>query len=488
MTMKNRQLAELQPQAVWSYFKEWCGIPHISRHEEKAIAYLKQFAIDHQLSCSVDKAGNVIIRKPATHGMENRKTLILQAHMDMVGESIPDKKHDFLNDPIDVYIDGDWVKANGTTLGADNGIGLAMILAIFDSDDIQHGPLEALFTVSEEIGLKGMMALESGMLQGELFLNLDSEKDGELCVGCAGHTRTDITIPYETELAPKQMEFFAITVSGLHGGHSGFDIHFDRANAVKLLTRLLLRGMYEDDMRLAHLDAGTVHNAIPSSGHAIVAVLKDRRESFLAATHQLIKTLQTEYQKVDPDLKITLQDAKKTFLINRNAQQDLLNALLACPHGVISMSQDIDDLVHTSVNLAHVKSESGRFIIYVSQRSLDQTSQHKESEKVKNIFEQVGANVEIPSSYPGWTPNLNSPFFKLCENIFAKQYHEKPKHKAIHAGLECSLMGLKYPHVDMLSIGPEIQNVHTVRERVSISSVARLWQVILQLLKEIPTK
>ncbi len=488
MTIKNRQLSELQPQAVWKYFKVWCGIPHLSRHEEKAIAYLKQFAAAHHLSCSVDKAGNVIIRKPATHGMENRKTLILQAHMDMVGESTPDKKHDFLNDPIDAYIDGDWVKTNGTTLGADNGIGVAMILAILDSNDIQHGPLEALFTVSEEIGLKGMLALQPEALQGELFLNLDSEKDGELCIGCAGHTRIDAIIPYETEVVSDQMDFFTITVNNLHGGHSGFDINLGRTNAVKLLTRILLRGMHEDDMRLAHLDAGTVHNAIPNSGHAIVAVPKDKRQNFLAATHYLIETLKAEYQQADPDLMITVQDTQKTSCIKVKAQRDLLNALWVCPHGVICMSPDIDRLVHTSINLARAKSENGQFIIYISHRSLDDARQIQEIEKVKKIFEPIDASIELPSVYPSWKPNLNSPLLKLCETIFTKQSQKKPTVKAIHAGLECSLMGLKYPHVDMISIGPEIQNVHTVRERVSISSVARLWEMILALFRAIPDK
>lgn len=486
MTMKNRQLSELQPQTVWKYFSAWCDIPHLSCHEEQVIAYLKQFAADHHLSCSVDEAGNVIIRKPATHGMENRKTLILQAHMDMVGQSSSNKKHDFLHDPIDAYIDGDWVKANGTTLGADNGIGVAMMLALLDCDNIQHGPLEALFTVSEEIGLKGMMALRAGALQGELFLNLDSEKDGELCIGCAGHIRTDIMIPYETEPAPKQMDFFEITVDGLHGGHSGLDINLGRTNAVKLLTRILLRGTQEDGMRLAHLDVGAVHNAIPNSGYAIVAVPKDKHQNFLAATHRLIETLKAECQPADPDLTITVQDAQKTSCIKVKTQHDLLNALWACPHGVIHMSPDIEGLVHTSINLARAKSDNDQFVIYISCRSLDDARQIQEIEKVKNIFEPIGATVEFPSTYPSWTPKLDSPLLKLCETVFEKQSQKKPLFKAIHAGLECALMGLKYPHVDMISIGPEIQNVHTVRERVSISSVARLWETVLMLLKEIP--
>ena len=449
---------ELKPAGVFKYFAEICQVPRPSKKEEKIIAYLKAFGEKHNLETKVDEAGNVLIKKPATPGKENLQTVILQSHVDMVCEKNNDVEHDFLVDPIETEIDGEWMKAKGTTLGADNGIGVATELAILADDTIEHGPLECLFTVDEETGLTGAFALKEGFMNGDILLNLDSEDEGELFIGCAGGIDSVAQFTYKEADVPAGYFFFKVEVKGLKGGHSGGDIHLGRGNANKILNRFLSKMIAKYDLYLCEINGGNLRNAIPREAYAVCAVPEDAKHDVRA------------------DLNI--------FTTAR-----LLKALYAVPHGVYAMSQDIPGLVETSTNLASVKMKPENIIrIETSQRSSILSARDDMANTVRAAFQLAGATVTFGDGYPGWKPNPHSAILEVAAASYKRLFGVDAQVKAIHAGLECGLFLDKYPSLDMISFGPTLTGVHSPDERMHIPSVDKFWRHLLDVLANIPEK
>lgn len=481
---------ELKPASVFHFFNEICQIPRPSKKEEKIIAYLKEFGKKYNLETKVDEAGNVLIKKTATKGKENLQTVILQSHVDMVCEKNSDVQHDFLTDPIESYVDGEWMKAKGTTLGADNGIGVATQLAILAADDIEHGPLECLFTVDEETGLSGAFALKEGFLSGDILINLDSEDEGEVFIGCAGGVNTLAEYAYETIPAPQDYFFFRVDVKGLTGGHSGDDINKNRANANKLLVRFLSLVTAKYDMYLCKIDGGNLRNAIPREAYVIAAIPMEYREPLRIDLNIFASEVENEYSVTEPDMKFLLQsESKYPDAIDRNTTDKLLKSLYAVHHGIYAMSQDIPGLVETSSNLASVKMQEGNIIkVETSQRSSILSSRMDMVNMVKAAFELGGAKVTVGGGYPGWKPNPSSPILKIAVDTYKKLFGQEPKVKAIHAGLECGLFLEKYPSLDMFSFGPTLRGVHSPDERMHIPSVERYWKHLLEVLVNVPEK
>ena len=447
---------DLKPAGVFHYFEEICQVPRPSKKEEKIIAYLKAFGEKHKLETKVDEAGNVLIKKPATPGMENRKTVVLQSHIDMVCEKNNDVKHDFLTDPIETEIDGEWLKAKGTTLGADNGIGVATELAILADDSIEHGPIECLFTVDEETGLTGAFALKEGFMNGDILLNLDSEDEGELFIGCAGGIDSVAEFTYREVDVPAGYFCCKVQVKGLKGGHSGGDIHLGCGNANKLLNRFLSQTSQKYDMYLCEIAA----------------------------------EVEAEYAGGDPDLQFVLEsEAARPKAIDKDTAKRLLQTIYAAPHGVYAMSQDIPGLVETSTNLASVKMKPGHIIrIETSQRSSTASSKQDIANMVRTVFEMGGAAVSFGDGYPGWKPNPHSEILEVAVESYKRLFGVDAKVKAIHAGLECGLFLDKYPALDMISFGPTLQGVHSPDERMLIPTVQKFWDHLLDILKHIPVK
>lgn len=478
-------MKNLEPTLVWNHFYEITRIPRPSKKEEKMRAYLLRFGEEHQLNTRTDEAGNVLITKPATAGYENATTIILQAHMDMVCEKNSNVVHDFENDPIETEIDGDWLHAKGTTLGADNGIGMALMLAVLASDEVEHPALECLFTVDEETGLTGANALAPDMLTGKVLINLDSEEDGEIFVGCAGGIDTLATFNFKTKKTPKDYFAFSVKVSGLLGGHSGDDINKNRANANKLLNRILWTMHREMDLLLVRIDGGNLRNAIPREASATACVPFEDKENVRVLFNQIVSDIEDENYQVETKMRIELHSEelpKETF--TRKSTQRLLNALYACPHGVKKMSQDMPGLVETSTNLASVKmKEMDQIVISTSQRSSVESAKYDLANEVEAVFKLADFKVKHSEGYPGWKPNLNSNILKTAEKSYQKLFEVEPKVKAIHAGLECGLFLKKYPGLDMISIGPTMQGVHSPDERLYIPSVGRVWEWLIDILK-----
>lgn len=486
----NTILLELAPKEVWTYFRDITLIPRPSKKEEQIIKYLLDFAQKHSLDHEQDTVGNVLIRKPATPGMENRKTVVLQSHVDMVCEKNSDKVHDFDRDPIEVLIEGGWVKANGTTLGADDGIGVAAQLAILAADDIAHGPIEALFTVDEETGLTGAFGLDSKFMKGRILLNLDSEDEGELFIGCAGGKDTVIQLPYTLEYPPTDHQAFEITVSGLKGGHSGDDIHKGLGNANKIITRILWGAHHSFEIRLAFLEGGNLRNAIAREAKAVVLVPLQHQNDFETFVRQLAHDIRNEFAVTEPNLHIhhAVHEQSIDKIVSRSAQGRLFSSLYACPHGVIAWSQRIPDFVETSTNLAAVRMEPDHFLITTSQRSSVESAKEDVANMVRACFELAGAQVEHSNGYPGWEPNPDSVIREITVASYNKLFTTQPIVKAIHAGLECGLIGDKYPGMDMISYGPTIKGAHSPDERIEISTVQKFWDLTLDILKNIPEK
>lgn len=475
----------IQPYSLWEYFQQITQIPRPSKKEEKIAAFLEKFAAQHHFALVKDRAGNLLIKKPATSGYEESPTVILQAHMDMVCEKNADSGHDFEHDGIQTYIDGDWVKAKGTTLGADNGIGMAMMLAVLAADDLQHPALECLFTVDEETGLTGAYGLDSEMLSGSFLINLDSEDDGEIFIGCAGGIGTKASFRYEKEPVPPGYFAFRVKVSGLTGGHSGGDIHLGLANAIKILTRYLWQLNRETDVRLIAFEGGNLHNAIPREAFAFAAVPYAAKEAVRAKLNIFTAVIEEEFKNIEPNIRISLEsEALPEMVMEKKFSDCLLNVLAACPHGVIAMSRSIPGLVETSTNLASVKMPEDKLLeINTSQRSSVESAKIDIAARLYAIFELAGAVVQQSDGYPGWQPDLNSIMLKKAEAAYEKLFGEKPKVKAIHAGLECGLFLEKYPHLDMISIGPQMYGVHSPDEKLSISSTRKTWDWLLEILK-----
>ena len=481
---------ELQPQEVFSIFHEITQVPRPSKREGKIIEWLKAFAVKHDLEYTADEAGNIIMRKPATSGYEDKPGVILQAHMDMVCEKNNDTVHDFDNDPIRTYIDGDFIKANGTTLGADNGIGMALMLAAISSSTLKHPALECLFTVDEETGLTGAFRLQDGCLQGKQLINLDSEDDGQVFIGCAGGIDTLAKMHYEAIKQDAKGDRLAIRikVSGLMGGHSGDDINKGRGNANKILVRFLYQVMHATDMQVAKLDGGNLRNAIAREAEAVITIPMAYKEDIRIMINRYIATIEQEIGDVEQDFAMTLETADMPdFYIPQAATTRLLQALYACPHGMMAMSKTMEGLVETSTNLASIKmreDEKGAYIeVNTSQRSSIESKKHDLKQMVECALALACDEVTHGDGYPGWNPNPKSPLLEVTKKAYAELFQSEPKVLAIHAGLECGLFLEKYPYLDMVSIGPQMFGVHSPQERLNISSTGKCWQWLQRLLE-----
>ncbi|MDD2548936.1 MAG: aminoacyl-histidine dipeptidase [Bacteroidales bacterium] len=484
------ELEKLKPAEVWKYFAEILEIPRPSKKEEQIIAYLLDFGKKHNLETLRDEVGNVLIRKPATKGMENRMSVVLQSHMDMVCEKNSDVTHDFNTDPINAYIDGSWVKARGTTLGADDGIGMAAQLALLAADSIKHGPIECLFTVDEETGLTGAFEMKPDFFKSKILLNLDSEDEGELFIGCAGGMDTEITFDYETEKVPTDFCAYRISITGLQGGHSGDEIDKGLGNSIKILNRFLWSGANKFDLRISMLEGGNLRNAIPREAFADFVIHTEDKQNILSYFNSYRKDIMDEYGPVEPKLKIELVEAEMPkWIIDEPSQFDLLNSLYACPHGVIAMSTTIPGLVETSTNLAAVKFiQDNQILITTSQRSSIDSAKVDIGNMVQSVFRMANAHVVHSNGYPGWSPNTNSKILSITEKSYNKLFGEKPIVRAIHAGLECGLFLEKYPHLDMISFGPTIKGAHSPDERLDIETTQKFWDLLLDVLQNIPVE
>lgn len=479
---------KLQPKAVFDCFAEINKIPRPSHKEQKMGAFLVDFGKKHGLETLQDSTGNVLIRKPATKGMENLKTTVLQSHMDMVCEKEAGLNFDFEKDAIQTYIDGDWLKAKGTTLGADDGIGVAMQMAILADDTIQHGPLECLFTVCEEEGLNGAMGLEAGFMKADYLINLDSEDEGLIFVSCAGGANTKATFNVVLEDTPANQFFFKIQISGLTGGHSGDDIEKKRANANKLLARLL-EAFKKYDIRIADIQSGGLHNAIPRDGYAVACVPTQFKENLRVDFNVMTAEFEEEFSATEQNMRFKLESTQPTAkVIDKTSGNNLITALVSVPNGVLAMDQNIPDFVETSSNLASIHLNKDKVNIVTSQRSNIMSARKNASAMVRGVFSLAGADAETGEGYPGWKLDPNSPLLSITVEAYKRLFAKDPEIRAIHAGLECGLFSLKYPHVDMVSFGPTLRGVHSPEERLLIPTVQKVWEHLLETLKNIPAK
>jgi len=484
----DRNLAALKPALVWKHFARIVRIPRPSSHEEKIRAYVLDVARELGLERREDAAHNVYVRKPASPGMENRKGVILQAHLDMVPQKNNDKRFDFLTDPIDAYIDGEWVTADGTTLGADNGIGAAAILAVLEDDTLVHGPLEALFTATEETGMDGAFGLQPGLLQGDILLNLDSETEGELYVGCAGGLDANIAFDYKAAAAPAgDYRAVRLTVKGLKGGHSGIQIGCQRANANKVLFRFL--NADKSGLLLASVDGGGLRNAIPREAEAVVLVPAENREAFAGAVKAYERTIAAEFAGIEDTISIRAEEcAMPADIIPAEVASKLIKAVAACPDGVVRMSTAMPGLVQTSTNLARVVSDGASVGLQCLLRSSVRSEKEALGEAIAAVFALAGARTELTGSYDGWNPDMTSPILKAMTASYEQLYGRKPAVTAIHAGLECGIIGSNYPGLDMISFGPTICYPHSPDEKVEIASVAKFYDFLVRTLANAPQK
>ena len=481
-------IKELEPKALWSNFYSLTRCPRPSKHEEAVRNFLVKWAKDKKIECRVDKVGNVIMTKPATKGMENRRPVVLQAHMDMVPQARAGKVHDFLKDPIETKIVEDWVYACDTTLGADDGMGVAAIMAVFESKTIKHGPLEALITTDEETGMTGAFGLKAGELKGEFLLNLDSETEGELYVGCAGGVDATMSIPYATEKAPKDYCAYRLTLGGLKGGHSGMEINTGRANVNKLMFRHL-RWVAECGLRLVSINGGNMRNAIPRDAEAVIAFPKEHTECILAEFDKVAGWVKKELSGVEPDFFMKYEKVRMPQNVICDADtQKIINLMMVAPNGVIRMSRDMEGLVETSLNLAIVKTTGKNFTVQALLRSSVDTAKEALAERLVCLAELAGGTCKLSGAYPGWKPNMQSPLLKTMKQVYKKLYKKEPAVVAIHAGLECGLLGGKYPDMDMISFGPTLQSPHSPDERANIPSCKKFYDYLVAALEAIPEK
>jgi dipeptidase D len=478
---------EIEPQPLFTYFEQICQVPRPSKKEAKIRQFLLDFAKKNKLEAKTDEAGNVLIFKPSTPGMESAPTVILQTHMDMVCEKNSDKIFDFDNDPIEPVIVDGWVKANGTTLGADCGIGIAAQMTVLTSKEIKHGPIECLITVDEETGLTGAFALKPGFLNGKILLNLDSEDEGEIFIGCAGGIDTVATFTYQKREIPKNSVAFKIIISGLQGGHSGDDIHKNLGNANKILTRFLQKALKKTDLKLAEFNGGNLRNAIAREAFAVVVLNESNSENFINVFELFRNEVLFEFEHSEPNLKLTLEKTEMPgFVIDSETQNRLVNALLACPHGVLEMSTRMEGMVETSTNLASVKFiNDDKIVITTSQRSEIESRKYFAADTVEAVFQLAGAKVVHSDGYPGWTPNPDSDVLKVTVKSYEKLFGVKPIVRSIHAGLECGLFLQKYPGLDMVSFGPTIRGAHSPNERLNIETTQKFWKHLVEVLESL---
>ncbi|TRX39789.1 aminoacyl-histidine dipeptidase [Flavobacterium restrictum] len=486
----SQEIRNLEPKALWNKFADLNAVPRPSKKEDRVIAFMKNFGESLGLETFEDEIRNVIIRKPATAGMENRKALVLQGHLDMVHQKNADTVFDFETQGIDMYVDGDWVRARGTTLGADNGLGVAAIMAILESTTIPHPAIEALFTIDEETGMTGALNLKGGVLQGQILLNLDTEEDDEIDIGCAGGIDVTATAEYDQEPTPEGSVGYAITVKGLKGGHSGMDIHKGLGNANKIMNRLLFDGFDNFGLQIATINGGSLRNAIPRESVAKVIIAAIYDEAFVFDMQQIVNEIKTEFQTTEPNLEVVFEKLKVTpqTVMPSIAQFYFVRALYTAHNGVYSMSADFDNLVETSNNIAKVVVGEGQLSVQCLTRSSVESSKLDLATALRSAFELMGCEVEFSGSYPGWTPNATSEILDVLVGIYEKQNQEKPKVVACHAGLECGILGTNYPDMDMISFGPTIHGAHSPDERASIASAQKFWKFLLEILATIPVK
>lgn len=481
------QLSQLQPNKLWQIFEHICSIPHPSKHEQKISAWIQSWAKEQGLSVKEDAVGNLFIKKAATPGMEDRRGVILQAHMDMVPQKNATTEHDFLTDPIQPYIDGDWVTAKDTTLGADNGIGLASAMAVLASNDVPHGPLEVLVTIDEEAGMSGAFGLEAGWLDGDILINTDSEQEGEVYMGCAGGIDGSATFTLETMAVPEGYESFNLSISGLKGGHSGVDIHTGRANANKLLVRFLLEAARQFNIQLTELNGGSLRNAIPREANASFVIEASKVDALKGFLVSQLETVKASLKVVEPDLALSLI-APETFdtCWTQDSQLSVLRALNACTNGVIRMSDDIEGIVETSSNLGVLRTKGNKFNALVLIRSLHDDGRDDAQSMIQSTFELAGAEIEFSGAYPGWKPDTSSAIMQVVRDTYQSIFDKTPEIMVIHAGLECGLFKTAYPNWDMVSIGPTIKFPHSPDEKVEIATVGQYWQLLTAVLYNIP--
>ncbi|WP_405223560.1 aminoacyl-histidine dipeptidase [Dokdonia sp. Asnod1-B02] len=485
--MDNQEIRNLAPKALWNKFADLNAVPRPSKKEERVIAFMKDFGKNLGLETIEDEVGNVIIRKPATVGHENKKMIVMQSHLDMVHQKNNDTEFDFDNQGIEMYVDGDWVRAKGTTLGADNGLGVATIMAVLESTTIEHPAIEALFTIDEETGMTGAMGLKGGILKGDILLNLDTEEDDEIGVGCAGGVDITATRNYPEEGIDDGLVAYKVTVNGLNGGHSGMDIIKGLGNANKMMNRLLRSASENFDIRISSIDGGSLRNAIPRESVAIIAVDENQLAAFEADFQDVASAIQAEYNSLEENLSIT---AEKTDLpdnvMNMEAQQELIKAISAAHNGVYRMSPEIENLVETSNNIARVIVKDGSIKIGCLTRSSVDSTKDDLANAIIATFELANFDVALSGDYPGWAPNMASPILKVLEAKYKEINNEDPHVAACHAGLECGILGQNYPEMDMISFGPTIKGAHSPDERASISSAQKYWDFVIEILKDIP--
>lgn len=484
----NQPIRELEPKELWNHFADLNAVPRPSKKEEKVIEFMLSFGKQLGLETHKDQIGNVIIKKPATPGLEDRKTVVLQSHLDMVHQKNNDTDFDFDQQGIEMYIDGDWVKAKGTTLGADNGIGVSTIMAILASKDIKHPAIEALFTIDEETGMTGAMELDGSLISGQILLNLDTEEDDEIDIGCAGGIDITAEAEYDEEDTPADSLAYTITVKGLQGGHSGMDIHKGLGNANKIMNRLLYNGFEDFGLQIAEIKGGSLRNAIPRESVARIIVAKLYQEAFEYDIQMLINEIKQEFSTVEPNMEILVEPSSDlpAKVMPPMAQFYIVRGLYTAHNGVCKMSPDFEDLVETSNNIAKVEIGNGKVSIQCLTRSSVETSKYDLANALRSAFELMGCEVTFSGAYPGWMPNPQSEILKVAEQIYENQNNEKPKVVACHAGLECGILGSHFPEMDMISFGPTIKGAHSPDERVSISSVQKYWKFVLEILNNIP--
>lgn len=483
------EIRQLEPNTLWNHFCDLNAVPRPSKKEEKVIQFMVDFGKRLQLKTKVDEIGNVIIEKAATKGFENRKPIVLQSHLDMVHQKNEDTFFDFDSQGIKMLIDGYWVTANGTTLGADNGLGVAAIMAILSSNNIEHPAIEALFTIDEETGMTGAKELKPNFLKGEILLNLDTEEDDEIGMGCAGGIDVTAKRNYRLETRPEQTSSFQISVTGLQGGHSGMDIHKGLGNANKIMNRLLYKSFELYGLRISEIKGGSLRNAIPRESFATICIDTISKEPFLFEINSLIEDIKNELHSLEPNLSISILPAEPVDnVMELGVQIGFINAVYAAYNGVYKMSSDFDDLVETSNNIAKIIVSNGNITIDCLTRSSSETSKYDLANALRATFELAGFEVTYSGNYPGWQPNINSPILKTLENLYLDLFQEKPNVLACHAGLECGILGQHYPEMDMISFGPTIRGAHSPDEKVSISSVQKFWKFLIAVLKEVPKK
>ncbi|MCF8331434.1 MAG: aminoacyl-histidine dipeptidase [Bacteroidales bacterium] len=481
-------LKGIEPAVVWEHFESLTNIPRPSKKELKAAEFVKEFGEKLGLETIMDETGNVIIKKPATPGHEDRKGIILQGHIDMVPQKNNDVTHDFEKDPINAYVDGEWVTAEGTTLGADNGIGVAASMAVLESKELEHGPIEVLVTVDEETGMTGAFGLKSGLLDGEILINMDSEDEGELYIGCAGGMDTIATMKYKEDNVPAGMKTYKLVVKGLKGGHSGLDIHLGRGNAIKMLDRFMFKAQ-KLGLRLAEMEAGNIRNAIPREGEAIVVVPEDKTSDFEKFVTDYESMVRNELTTVEPDLKFFAEEHEMPSKVMNEKQQDsLLKAIFGCPNGVMSYIADMPEVVETSTSMGIATVKNGKAQITTLQRSSVDSRKEGLGDMIRSVFELAGADVEHKGAYPGWKPDINSPILAAMKDVYNGLYKKVPEVKVIHAGLECGIIKDAYPNLDAISFGPTISFPHSPDEKINIETTEKFWNFLVDTLKNAPKK